>query len=35
MFHCHVIQHENRGMMGTFLVTDAPSADSHMHAGAR
>jgi blue copper oxidase len=35
MFHCHVIQHENRGMMGTFLVTDRPSADHHMHVGAR
>jgi bilirubin oxidase len=22
MFHCHVILHEDRGMMGTFLVTD-------------
>jgi FtsP/CotA-like multicopper oxidase with cupredoxin domain len=35
MFHCHVILHENRGMMGTFLVTDAPSADNHGHASAR
>jgi len=40
MFHCHVLQHENRGMMGTFLVTGdtrpaSSPAGAHAHAGAR
>jgi len=40
MFHCHVLQHENRGMMGTFLVTGdtrpaSSSAGAHTHAGVR
>ena len=23
MFHCHVLQHQDRGMMGQFVVTEA------------
>jgi blue copper oxidase len=36
MFHCHVLEHEDRGMMGQFAVTDAgrrsgPAAGAHRH----
>jgi|SRR5579862_3675108 len=37
MYHCHVLQHENRGMMGTFEVTGAtplasnPQEHNHAH----
>jgi blue copper oxidase len=36
MFHCHILEHEDRGMMGQFAVTDAgprsgPGAGSHGH----
>jgi hypothetical protein len=35
MFHCHVLEHEDRGMMGTFLVTDgrASSLEKRSPAG--
>jgi blue copper oxidase len=32
MFHCHLLEHEDRGMMGQFVVTepgDAPALDDH------
>ncbi len=40
MFHCHVLQHEDRGMMGTFLVSDgspstSPTANDHRHTSGR
>jgi FtsP/CotA-like multicopper oxidase with cupredoxin domain len=24
MFHCHILEHAERGMMGELVVTDAP-----------
>ena len=27
MFHCHILEHEDMGMMGQFVVVDSPSAD--------
>jgi FtsP/CotA-like multicopper oxidase with cupredoxin domain len=36
MFHCHILQHEDRGMMGQFAVLgsgQAPSERSHEHSG--
>jgi FtsP/CotA-like multicopper oxidase with cupredoxin domain len=33
MFHCHVLTHEDRGMMGQFLVVEPGSAGGPPHAG--
>ncbi|HEU4422789.1 MAG TPA: multicopper oxidase domain-containing protein, partial [Pilimelia sp.] len=41
MFHCHILYHEDRGMMGQFVVIKpgqqptAPGRTSHHHGGAR
>jgi len=32
MFHCHILEHEDRGMMGQFVVADRarpPEHESH------
>jgi hypothetical protein len=34
MFHCHLLQHEDNGMMGQFVVVrsgQAPSSPAHQH----
>jgi FtsP/CotA-like multicopper oxidase with cupredoxin domain len=36
MFHCHVLQHEDRGMMGQFVVVapgQEPGDPAHEHSG--
>ena len=27
MFHCHILQHEDRGMMGQFVVAEGPNIE--------
>jgi blue copper oxidase len=31
MFHCHLLHHEDDGMMGTFIVLDPAGINSHAH----
>jgi FtsP/CotA-like multicopper oxidase with cupredoxin domain len=36
MFHCHILQHEDRGMMGQFVVVEPgqeAEVPGHAHAG--
>jgi suppressor of ftsI len=32
MFHCHILQHEDRGMMGQFAVAGRPGGQTVDHA---
>lgn len=32
MFHCHILDHADGGLMGTVIVGDAPTSSSHHHS---
>jgi hypothetical protein len=34
MFHCHLLFHEDRGMMGQFLVVEPGQQPGHLHTSA-
>jgi FtsP/CotA-like multicopper oxidase with cupredoxin domain len=36
MFHCHILDHAEGGLMGTIVVGDVPTTDhAHAHSGKR